>query len=54
MRAYSLRLPKTADFANFGILTPHGDPVAPGCRGIGGNHVAWGLERICTRGGGGW
>ena len=31
---------KTATFANFGILTAHGDPVVPGCWGIRENQVA--------------
>ena len=29
-----------ADFANFGIVTPRGDPLAPRCLGIWGNQVA--------------
>ena len=29
-----------ADFANLGIRTPRGDPVAPRCPGIWGNGVA--------------
>ena len=33
-------LAKTADFANFAILTPRGDPVAPRWEGILGNQVA--------------
>ena len=32
--------PGMADFANFGILTPHGDPLAPRCLGIRGDQVA--------------
>ena len=29
-----------ADFANFGILTPRGDPMVPRCLGIWGRQVA--------------
>ena len=29
-----------ANFANFGILTPYGDPVGPGYQGFRGNQVA--------------
>ena len=32
--------PEMAHSDNFGILTPPGNPVAPGCLGIGGNQVA--------------
>ena len=31
---------KMANLANFGILTPRGDPVAPRCQEISENQVA--------------
>ena len=34
------RPPNIANYANLGILTPRGDPVAPGCRGFWGNQNA--------------
>ena len=34
MKAYPVWLPNLVDFAHLGILTLHGDPVAPGFRRI--------------------
>ena len=44
------RPPEMADFANFCIMTPRGDPVGPRCHEIWGNQVAEGVYNHGTPG----